>query len=157
MNERIKKWFRRSQNDKQDDNYDKFDKFIALWIAFNGWVNIETNKTRYSEWIKEVSKSEGVLGKNYKRLLENDSNFRSNVEALKSAAPVYDMRYPNDEDKAKKINKIEKLGEVLGVIYQIRCNLFHGAKDPEYGRNKSLVELAYSILTELFKGIVEEQ
>jgi hypothetical protein len=157
MNERIKKWFKRSQSDKQEDNYDNFDKFIALWIAFNGWANIETNKTKDSELIKEVSKSGGVLGKNYKRLLKDDSNFRSNVEALKSASPVYDMRYLNDSDKAKEISNIENLGEVLKVIYQIRCNLFHGAKDLEDTRDNNLVKLAYDILTELFKKIVEEQ
>ena len=157
MDERIKKWFKRSQSDKQNDNYDNFDKFIALWIAFNGWANIETKKTRESEWRAEVSKSGGVLGKNYKILLNDDSNFKLNVEALKSASPVYDMRYPNDSNKAKKINDINDLREVLDVIYQIRCNLFHGAKDIEIDRDNKLVKLAYDILTESFKKVVEEQ
>ena len=67
------------------------------------------------------------------------------------------MRYLNDSNKAKEIGNIENLGEVLEVIYQIRCNLFHGAKDLEDERDHDLVKLAYDILTELFKKIVEEQ
>lgn len=155
MDERIKKWFKKSQNSITID--DNFDRFIALWIAFNGWTNIETNKTDDSKWIKEVSKSGGVLGENYRRLLEDNSNFKPKVKALKEAAPVYDMRYLNDSNKAKEISNIENLGEVLEVIYQIRCNLFHGAKDLEDERDHDLVKLAYDILTELFKKIVEEQ
>lgn len=155
MNERIKKWFERSQMDKQEDNYDNFDKFIALWIAFNGWANIKTTKTNDQDWIEEVSKSGSVLDGNYKKLQDHNSNFKSNVEALKKAAPVYDMRYPADRSKAKEINNIENLGEVLDVIYQIRCNLFHGAKGLKDERDNNLVKLAYDILTELFKEIVE--
>jgi len=54
-------------------------------------------------------------------------------------------------------NEFEKLDAVMRIIYQIRCNLFHGDKSELYGsegeRNKRYVKIANEILLEILKRI----
>ena len=54
-------------------------------------------------------------------------------------------------------NEFEKLDAVMRIIYQIRCNLFHGDKSelngPKGVRNKSYVRIANEILLVILKRI----
>jgi hypothetical protein len=45
---------------------------------------------------------------------------------------------------------------VLHIIYQIRCNLFHGGKNYSSDRDRRFVELAYKILWEMFEPEFEK-
>jgi hypothetical protein len=46
------------------------------------------------------------------------------------------MRYPEDEKKYKFLDeKHSELGDFLKILYQIRCNLFHGEKYPDPSPN----------------------
>jgi len=64
---------------------------------------------------------------------------------LKNLSPVEDMR-PGHRGKLIELNDINNLEEVILFIYKIRCNLFHGSKDPMNSRDASLVELSGEIL-----------
>ena len=56
-----------------------------------------------------------------------------------------------------KSSEFEKLDAIMRIIYQIRCNLFHGDKNEFYGskgeRNKRYVRIANEILLEILKRI----
>ena len=49
------------------------------------------------------------------------------------------MNNPNRESE-------DKAEALLMSIYQVRCNLFHGNKDPELKRNYDLIESSARIL-----------
>ncbi len=61
-----------------------------------------------------------------------------------------------NSDKIKN-NEFEKLDAVMRIIYQIRCNLFHGDKSelngPKGERNKHYVRIANEILLKILKSI----
>jgi hypothetical protein len=102
----------------------------------------------------DTLKQRNDLTQEHSRLMKNDSEFRKDLNRL-AVFRVYDMRYPMRTDKTKNITNTENFGEVLEVIYQVRCNLFHGKKSMDDPHDKELVELSYRILTNLFKPIAD--
>ena len=141
-----KRWLERAERGKQciDDG----DRFISLWVAFNGWL-----KGKYGETIDDHSLIEKV-----KKLVEmehvfddlkNSSNsFVRDLNEL-SSYEVHDMRYPNDRHPKKYDGTF---GSLIATIYKIRCNLFHGRKNiNDNEKDFKLVVLAYRILLPLFK------
>jgi hypothetical protein len=46
----------------------------------------------------------------------------------------------------KKETAIGRLAGVVGVLYQIRCNLLHGSKDPSNERDQMLVKESLAVL-----------
>jgi len=46
---------------------------------------------------------------------------------------------------------------VIHMIYQIRCNLFHGGKNYSEERDRIFIELAYSIAWEMWKPELPER
>jgi len=44
---------------------------------------------------------------------------------------------------------VGRLAGVVGVLYQIRCNLLHGSKDPSNDRDRILVKESLVVLSAL--------
>lgn len=42
---------------------------------------------------------------------------------------------------------VERLAHLMSVVYQIRCNLLHGEKDPINDRDRDLVQRSYVVLS----------
>ena len=63
---------------------------------------------------------------------------------------VLDMR-PGHQGQSKSISNINSFDELLDVIYQVRCNLFHGQKSAIDANDRELVDLAFHILSKIFK------
>lgn len=64
-------------------------------------------------------------------------NRKLNATKLKELSPIKDMR-PNSE-KIVYLNDENNLEQVFDFLYQIRCNLFHGAKNVKNSRDYELV------------------
>ena len=47
--------------------------------------------------------------------------------------------------------------QVLEVIYTIRCNLFHGRKDPEEEQEITYVKWATFLLDHVFNGVMNRE
>lgn len=143
------KWLTRAEaNRKLDDG----DRFIALWIAFNGWL-----KSKYGEdkrdyqLIADLSQDSGVEIV-FQNMRETSREFKLLLEGFEHCT-ILDMRIPGDRSKAKKYTK--DFPSFLQTIYQIRCNLFHGRKDVDEDKNDQyLVALAYRLLTPFFKKVL---
>lgn len=145
------KWLQRAERTQRclDDG----DRFISLWIAFNGWMKGEFGeKQNDKDLIKEVKKNQPFKDTFIK--LRNDSmEFRQNLDKLSNYS-VLDMRYMDDPSKYKRYDG--SFQSLLEVIYQVRCNLFHGRKDVDDDRKDfELVSLSYNILLPLFKEYLQ--
>lgn len=75
----------------------------------------------------------------------NSSQTQSLLNNLKNLSPIEDMR-PNHRGEYKKLNDTNNFEEVVMFIYQIRCNLFHGSKNPMNDRDANLVEISGLLL-----------
>ena len=140
-------WLERAERER--GYIDDGDRFISLWIAFNGWM-----RGKFGEDMGDRRQIESVKGKSdFKRVFNKfkteDTAFSECLEELE-ALPVMGMRFRNNrEDIYKYDGTFETLIE---VIYQVRCNLFHGRKNiNEDERDLELVKLSYRILLPLFK------
>lgn len=144
-------WFNRSQ--KRAEGFTLFDQFISLWLAFNSWGTYLSNEDR--DWrMLDYLETNTELLTIYRMLMENDREFLGKVRRL-AKYRVLDMR-PGHENESKSITDYNDFGQLLDVIYQIRCNLFHGRKSETEQHDRELVELAHYILSKIFTPIVEK-
>jgi len=147
----IRDWFRKSQANEVV-LASPYDRFIALWISFNAWG---TNRygTDQDRAMIDHAVTDGELQSHFQELCR-DKVFRQLTAELQAYCPVWDMR-PGHTRKSKTVANPHDLGEVLRVIYQVRCNLFHGSKAVDDDRDSQLVYLSYSILSRLMGLILE--
>jgi len=150
--ELIVQWFKRSQKQRVR-KFTVFDQFISLWFAFNSWgtyLSKEDRDTDMFNWIKRNTK----LPQIFEELTKSNPEFISKLQRL-SQYEVLDMR-PRHQGESKSISDLHSLDQVLQVIYQIRCNLFHGQKSMIDPHDKELVELAFCILSRIFEPIINQ-
>lgn len=112
------------------------------------WVKFFLYYQIFDSYITKYSGSNTDKGK-LKWFVESDNSMKNSLpdswktkllpyaKALQSLSPVHDMRPNPGPDTI--LNDPENLKEIFDFIYQIRCNLFHGAKDLHDQRDASLV------------------
>jgi len=99
-----------------------------------------------SELIKDVKKCKD-LEIVFKDLQKNNKIFKILLKNLRKYT-ILNMRYKSRPPKYFK----KCIKSLIDVLYQIRCNLFHGRKNPDDNiKDRILVCLAYKILLKLFK------
>lgn len=137
-----------------------WNEFSNLWMAFNAIYGGEPDRKERSRVIVTIRKNMtdrqalAVLRqvtRSVDRLLAIppgnmmierwDPNFRA-------ASQRYAAMYRN-----KKDSPISRLAAVAAVLYQVRCNLIHGSKDPELERDRMLVTESLAILAALVPAL----
>lgn len=144
------RWLERAERE-ENASIDIGDKFISLWIAFNGWM-----KFRFGEPVKDATlithlKKFQEIRNVFNQLQRRDETFISNLQELRRYA-VLDMRYADDVSRSKIFDGTFE--SLIDAIYQVRCNLFHGRKGDEE-KDIRLISLSYDILLPLFKKYLE--
>lgn len=147
----IREWFKRAE--RENESVDDADRFISLWIAYNGWLKKEYGEKTNDSKMIEKSKENATLQEIFRGLYASNKDFMTNLARLMEYK-VIDMRDPSDEQREKTCTG--DFGSFLDTIYQIRCNLFHGRKNfEENEKDKELVTLALKLLRPLFKSFLE--
>lgn len=116
-------------------------------------------KSKYGERKSDRSLVQSVIGNEeikfvFDRMKIENETFKKSLERL-SQYRVIDMRDEFDEDKYQEYDG--SFGSLMNVIYQIRCNLFHGRKNVD-GNEKDfeLIQLALRILKPLFQEYLQK-
>lgn len=141
------RWLERAE--RNNVIVDEGDKFISLWIAFNGWMKGKFGEDKTDRnLINDVKSLEDI--KSVFNDLKRDNHLFSENLIKFGEYTVSDMR---DIDDGNRIRRYDGIFEsLIEVIYQIRCNLFHGRKDTrEDEKDFELICLSYNILLPLFK------
>jgi len=142
------RWLQRAE--RKQVFVDDGDRFISLWIAFNGWM-----RGRFGEAIGDRNQIEAVKEmQDFKDVFNNlkttDVQFRECLEKLKTL-PIVNMQFRNNQEVIYVYD--ETFESLIELIYQVRCNLFHGRKDiADDEKDIEAVSLAYQILLPLFKA-----
>jgi len=124
------------------------DRFISLWICFNSILRKHygeriSDRTMIQRAKNDFENAGGTLPwKEYYDLM-CDHEYRKNLEELKSLMPIKNMKNNESIDMSNK--------SLIEIIYAIRCNLFHGRKDPTDTETKDfrLVKFAFLLLAPL--------
>lgn len=122
-----------------------FTRFFFFYMCFDAWITAESQKDWDKEKLKWFLSNDNCLKDKWFEVLPA-SRMTSLLNNLKNLSPVYDDR-PNS-NKKRELSNINNIEEVVWFIYQIRCNLFHGSKNPMTSRHTNLVELSGLILQE---------
>lgn len=129
-------WFYRSLRPSE---LDVVDRFISLWICFNSIIRKE-----YGEQLNDTRLIEKVTLNSYWNKLfdDNKSGFQFEIDAIKKEGPV-----KNEKNGVLIQINSDTFKETIKMIYQVRCNLFHGRKDPEIeARDYNLISNSYGIM-----------
>lgn len=133
--------------EKGNKESDEFSKFICYWIAFNCWLYTITNETKDGKALKELYNKPAECNK---FIQLTDDNFKSRLENFKKVCPIKNDR----ENRPKKnISDVNNFKEVVGAIYQIRCNLFHGSKADENLRDSKVIRAVVPVLEIIVKNL----
>lgn len=146
------KWLERAK--RINKCIDEGDKFISLWIAFNGWMKGKFGEDKRDCDLINKVKSLKDFKDAFEDLKREDCCFKDNLNELKRYS-IVNMRYINNTNRERRYNGTFE--SLIEAIYQIRCNLFHGRKDIEEDKKDfKLVCLAYDILLPLFQKYIEK-
>lgn len=149
----VHRWLARAQRGVEA-KIDTGDRFISLWIAFNAWMKGKYGEDSSDRYLIDQVKSSNELQNMYRYLIDNSGDFSDNLGKIKRYT-VSNMRFVNDESRVRKYD--DTFESLIEVIYQIRCNLFHGRKNiSEDKKDFELVCLAYAILLPLLKTCLGE-
>lgn len=133
----------------------EFAKFVALWQAFNGLLNLKYPEITHhdNEKVRLISNDAKML-RAFDRLL-SEQTFVSVLDEVRRLCPMYDVEAGQRRQKFS-ISQPYTLQKLLNLLYHIRCNLFHGEKNGGVKRDRKIVELAYEVLLPLFKAARSE-
>src|SRR3989338_284155 len=128
--ERMVWWYAKMNNVKKKIWEDPWLDFMLCWMIFDAYL------TEISQCDRDRDKL------NY--FYQNNCDFKTrllsrglNATELKKLSPIQDMR-PNS-NRTVYLSDENNLEQVFDFMYQIRCNLFHGAKDIKNARDADLV------------------
>ncbi len=151
----IEEWLKRAERVEGSATIDKADKFISLWIAFNGWMRIEFREDLSDRNLIEKVKEKEEMKRTFNELRADNNKFSSYLNSL-SKYQVVNMKEPENEEKWESYDGT--FSSLIGVLYQIRCNLFHGRKNIKQDeKDIQLVYLAFDILHPLFKKYLKDR
>jgi len=139
----VKSWEARANRET-----DVFSRFIFYYFCFNAIVANISDKESDAEMISWICTNENSIQRRFSQLvnLAGNSYFSQRLETLKNLTPIQSNRRNRP---ARCINDIHNFTEVVGAIYYVRCNLFHGAKSPRKIRDHKLVKVCADILQKL--------
>lgn len=149
-----------------------FTSFFYRWMAFDGWMSAITLAATDAAMIRALVASPRLVDA-YQQLIDDDEQFRLFVEDFSALWPVLnvrDVRTKLGHDAFHRHDRAALLAacvaanvkqqperwvlgamptwkQVLNVIYQVRCNLFHGEKSPQNRRDHHLVIAADQVLS----------
>ena len=141
------RWLERAERGRRiiDDG----DRFISLWIAFNGWMSSKFGEdTKDGNKIQSVKKMQDFK-EVFNHLREGNLAFKECLDKLEGIS-VVNMQFRNNREQVYRYDGTFE--SLIDVIYRVRCNLFHGRKNiDEDKKDIELVSLAYRILLPLFR------
>ena len=138
-------------------------ELTQLWIAFNAIYGGEPDSRERARVMASIRRNFSersalrvlrAVRKSVDRILEvppgnmlldrYDPNFRA---ASQRCAALY---------RNTGETSVGRLAAVGGVIYQVRCNLVHGDKDPDNARDRMLITESLAVLHSLVPALEEQ-
>ncbi len=118
---------------------DPFIRFFLFYMCFDAWITAESGEDRDDKKLEWLFTQDNCLKDKWAEIQSETT--KSWIANLRNLSPIEDMR-PKYRGEFTHLNNVENFEEIIRFIYQIRCNLFHGSKNPMDTKDASLVELS---------------
>lgn len=135
---------------------DGWREFSLLWMAFNAIYGGDPDPRERSRAMATIRRL--VTNREARRLLRNSRAAIRRIIAIPPGNLLLDKYDPNFRRASRRYiatyrdareSSSARLAAVGGVLYQVRCNLLHGGKDPQVRRDRMLVAESLRILRDL--------
>lgn len=137
----FKYWFQQGQSEQ---SYNLVVKFFHYYFCFNLLMANLSSKNYDKDMIKWLKSNNNLIKDTFNELL-NSEPFLNSLRSLQKLSPISDNRAIKPKPDTV-INDVTNFDEILDAIYQIRCNLFHGTKNPREKRDLKLMAYSTHIL-----------
>lgn len=134
----------------------EWGEFSELWMAFNALYGGETDARERSRVMTCIRRNMSELAA--VRVLRQSTQSVDRILAVPPANLLlnrWDPKFRAASQRCAAMYRSEaetavgRLAGVVGVLYQIRCNLLHGSKDPSNDRDRILVKESLVVLSAL--------
>jgi hypothetical protein len=134
----------------------EWNEFSQLWMAFNAMYGGEVDRKERSRVMHCIRRNVGE--RSALRVLRQVTKSVDRILAIPPANMLLDRWDPNFRAasqrcaalyRIKSESAVGRLAGVAGVLYQVRCKLIHGSKDPDNVRDRMLVRESLAILRAL--------
>ena len=138
-------------------------EFSQLWMAFNAIYGGEPDsreRSRVMACIRRTFSERSAL-----RVLRAVTRSTNRILGIPPGNMLLDRTDPSFRAASQRCaalyrdkteSAVGRLAAVGGVIYQVRCNLIHGSKDPDDARDRMLVSESLAILSVLVPALETE-
>lgn len=133
----IRDWICKAENER-----DIFNKFICFWISFNCYYAKITKKNGDTQALEKLYSIPEII--EIFNMIKKESVFNTAPLELKKQMPLKDMRIGHN-NKVKELNGFS-IKNVIDVLYQARCNLFHGDKSGNSDRDREVISACIPVL-----------
>lgn len=160
----------RWMNKTVDGSTPGYEKFTYCFIAFNIFYNLKYDHDFPDESIWESNEFQRIchvipndsdthLEKIYRQSISATPDF---LELLEKYQLKHRLRNGNYEDlvhslklNVKREDYSKALEKLLACMYAIRCNLFHGEKEPDDFRQNKLLQESEKVLRKILSILLE--
>ena len=141
--------------------------FPRYWMAFNALYNAVVNEgepeiaavMRVIQLFVDLPSAESCLHDIGRDRIRRLMAVPPGDDRIPATHPNYRKKTSTQVESFRTSgNSVERLAALMAIIYQVRCNLVHGSKDPTVMRNQELVstctpilEIVVSRLTEIMR------
>jgi hypothetical protein len=142
------------------DAPNEWKEFFTLWVAFNAIYGGESEEDERARVMSSVRRF--VSKQRAKQVLQGSSeSIRRIMETPPGDMRVdqWNPKFRATTQKYKRIYKansqdpVRQLTALAAVLYQVRCNLTHGSKNPHDQRDRMLVAESVKVLSVLVPAI----
>lgn len=136
-------------------------EFISDWVSFNtlyNTLNVGSERDRLMNLIEQLIPAldaERIL-----TCLTDPIAFFSQLPPgnmrLDTADPDFRRRCSEDLTIVNNtsVDSVKRLSHLMSVVYQVRCNLLHGDKDPDVQRDNDLVDRSKQVMNEVLPALI---
>lgn len=118
-------------------------KFFYFYLCFNIIMANLSNENSDRRMLNWIESNDNVLKDSFTQRLEYKA-FLEQVNYLQRLCPVIDSR--QNADREVTITDPRNFTEIVEVVYQVRCNFFHGNKPIGIHRNQELIKTCSLLL-----------
>lgn len=188
----VRSWLRRAWRQRNASPTDCFEPFIFTWIAFNGWGESVTGEESDRGWLRQVSSDIELVrafaaqvsaGAEVGRAVADFQRHWPIPKAQDLRARQFSVPYSTPWQETASLYTEHTVAHepgcaafhadldeeipndwrhFLAALYRVRCNLFHGEKDPYYIPDQEVVHagmlalLHFLVATDCFGDFQDE-
>lgn len=147
-----REWYEVASGDRSLGK-DEVSRFMVLWVGFNALYALEFDHVDGDrKQVRLFADYPRAKNAHEEALSGSDTRYTTAVKTLAQRG-VYNFR----NQERLRLEDESNLGQVMELVYQVRCNLFHGRKSPHDLRDRKLIKAAHTIVSQLMQRLTEDK